>query len=154
VTIRLLIAPAVLALTAVLPNAMASTPHAPPQVAVAPFAVERDSAGVLRAAADSCLEHLVRTLAAKGITVDRRTQLTEKNVRAARPAVLAVVGRVAREKGLFQVELQLFDVESGEELRTYFNSDKNPDGIVRLGDAAGGRISMVLQERKGGRSDQ
>jgi hypothetical protein len=68
--------------------------------------------------------------------------------------VLAVVGRVTREKEVFKAELQLFDVESGEELRTYFNSDKNPDGIAKLGDAAAGRIATVLQERKAAKPDE
>jgi hypothetical protein len=154
VTFRLLIAPALLALASMLPNASAATPNAPPHVAVGPFAVERDSAGVLRAVADSCLEHLVRALTAKGIAVDRQKQLSEKNLRSARPAVLAVVGRVTREKEVFKAELQLFDVESGEELRTYFNSDKNPDGIAKLGDAAAGRIATVLQERKAAKPDE
>ena len=145
-----LAAAGVMLLMAGLPNVMMATPGAPPRVAVVPLTVERDSAGVLRAAADSCLEHLVRGLTAKGVTVDRLKQLTEKTVRSARPAVLAVIGRVTHDKGLFHVELQLLDVESGEELRSYFNSDKSPAGLARTGDGVAGRIVTVLQERKAG----
>jgi hypothetical protein len=48
------------------------------EVAVAPFAVERDSGGVLRAVADTCLERLVRELTAEGVRVARFPELSEK----------------------------------------------------------------------------
>jgi hypothetical protein len=39
-------------------------------VVVTPFAVDRDSAGVLRALADTCLAHVVRGLEAQRIKVE------------------------------------------------------------------------------------
>ena len=118
-------------------------------VAVATFTVADDGDGVLRAAADSCLERLVRGLKDKGIAVARHPQLSEKTLKSAKPAPLAVIGHLSREKGLIQAELRLLEVESGEEMRTYFNSDKDPGLIADLGMAASARIAALVQERKG-----
>jgi TolB-like protein len=124
-------------------------PIVAPDVAVAPFSVERDSAGVLRALADSCLERLVRGLTAEGIAVARHPQLSEKNLDAARPAQWAVLGHLGREAGQFRVELRLLEVKSGEELRSYFNADNESEPIVKFGEAAAVRIGSVIQEQKG-----
>jgi hypothetical protein len=118
-------------------------------VAVAPFSVERDSAGVLRALADTCLERLVRGLTANGIAVARRPQLSEKNLDAARPAQWAVLGHLVREAGQFRAELRLLEVKSVEELRSYFNADTEPAAIAKFGEAAAVRIASVIQEEKG-----
>jgi hypothetical protein len=120
-------------------------------VAVAPFTVDHDSAGVLRSVADTCLERLVRGLTAEGIEVARYPQLSEKDLRSARPVPLAVLGHVDRAEGQVQAELRLMDVESGEELRSYFNADKDPDAVGNLGSAAAKRIAQLVHERKGAR---
>ncbi len=118
------------------------------EVAVAPFTVGRDSSGMLRSLADTCLERLVRELTAMGITVARNPELTEKNLRVARPVPLAVLGHLDQKEGLLQAELRLFEVDSGEELRSYFNSDKNPEAVGVLGGAAAKRIAQVVRERQ------
>jgi hypothetical protein len=118
-------------------------------VVVAPFSVDRDSSGVLRALADTCLDHLINGLKTKGIAVERRPQLSEKKLDAARPAHWAVLGRLTRDAGQFQAELRLLDVESGEELRSYFNADKNPAAIIKFGELAAVRIANVIEEQKG-----
>jgi hypothetical protein len=124
------------------------TPNTAAQVAVAPFAVEHDSAGVLRAAADSTLERLARTLTEKGVTVLRLKQLSEKGMHAARPARWAVLGKFKREKGTFDAELRLMDVESAEEQVSYFNSDKDALRLASIGEGAGARIAAYVKERK------
>ena len=128
-------------------SAPGSPPRAPAGVAVAPFTVENDSAGVLRDVADRCLERLVAGLAAKGVTVTQRAQLSAEKLDAARPARWAVLGHLERKNGQFQAELRLLDVESAEELRSYFNADQEPAGIVKFGDAAALRIATVIQQQ-------
>ena len=118
-------------------------------VAVAPFTVEGDSAGVLRSVADTCLERLVRGLTAQGVAVARYPDLSEKNLRSARPVPLAVLGQVDWAEGQVQAELRLLEVESGDELRSYFNADKDPDAVGKLGAAAAKRIAQLVQARKG-----
>ncbi len=118
-----------------------------PDVAVAPFTVESDSAGVLRAVADTCLERLVRGLTELGVSVARYPELSEKTLPRVRPVPLAVLGHVTRAEGLIQAELRLLEVESGNELRSYFNSDKAPEPVADLGSGAAKRIAQVVHER-------
>jgi hypothetical protein len=130
-------------------GAPARQPSPAADVVVAPFSVDRDSAGVLRALADTCLDHLINGLKTKGIAVERRPELSEKKLDAARPAPWALLGRLARDAGQFQAELRLLDVESGEELRSYFNADKNPAAIIKFGELAAVRIANFIEEQKG-----
>jgi hypothetical protein len=117
------------------------------EVAVAPFTVESDSSGVLRAVADTCLQRLVRTLTELHVSVAQLPELSEKTLTRARPASLALLGHVERKDGLIQAELRLMEVESGDELRSYFNADKDPNAVGDLGTAAAKRIAQVVQER-------
>ncbi len=125
----------------------------PADVAVAPFTVERDSAGTLRAVADTCLEHLVGGLKAKGVAVVRHAKLSEKTLAAARPALVAVLGQFSRKDGQYAGELRLLEVASGEELRAYFINDTDPAAIGKSGEAAAARIAGVVKELKGGTAD-
>jgi len=118
-------------------------------VAVAPFTIDRDSAGVLRAVADTCFERLVRGLKAKGVAVAHYSKLSEKSLRVARPVHWAVLGHLSHEQGQFRAELRLLDVESGDEMRSYLNAGKDPEAIGNLGAAAADRIALFVQERKG-----
>ena len=143
-----LIASAFLVMAFEPPGTSGQTPNTAVQVAVAPFTAEHDSAGVVRAAADSTLERLVRTLTEKGVAVVRLKQLSEKTMHAARPARWAVLGKFKREKGTFDAELRLMDVESGEEQVSYFNSDKDARKLPSIGEGAGARIAAYVKERK------
>jgi hypothetical protein len=62
-----------------------------------------------------------------------------------------VVGNLSREHDRFSAELRLLEVESGEEMRSYFDSDESPQGLGNLGAAAANRIALFIQERKGAR---
>jgi hypothetical protein len=130
----------------------AESPPLAADIAVAPFRIEADSSGVLRALADTCLERLIKALTEKGIVVARHPQLSEKNLHAARPAPWAVLGNLSREQDRFSAELRLLEVESGDEMRSYFNTDKDPQAIGNLGAAAATRIALFVQERKGTRA--
>jgi hypothetical protein len=130
-----------------LPGLSGRTPQPAAQVAVAPFTVEHDSAGVLRAAADSTLERLARALTTNGVTVAHLRELSDKNLHTARPARWAVLGKLKREKGTVLVELRLMDVEAGEELKSYFNSYKDPREVPNIGDAVAGRIAAFVKEQ-------
>jgi hypothetical protein len=120
----------------------------PAQVAVAPFSVERDSGGSVRAVADKCLEALAGGLKAKGVEVSRHDRLAEDEVKAAGPALLAVLGEFSRKEGLYSGELQLFEVGSGEELRSYFISVRDAAAAAKSCAAAADRVVAVLKEQK------
>lgn len=130
------------------PDASESAMSLSADVAVAPFTVESDSAGVLRAVADTCLERLVRALTDLGVSVARYPELSEKTLAQARPVPLAVLGHVGRAEGQIQAELRLLEVASGDELRSYFNADKEPGPVADLGTAAAKRIAQVVRERR------
>jgi hypothetical protein len=144
----LVLAPALVSLATVSGEPLRHVVTPPADLAVAPFTVEHDSGAVLRALADTCLERLVEGLTTKGIAVARHRQLSEKDLRSARPARWAVLGHLSREQGQFRAELRLMEVESAEEIRSYFNADKDPMGIADLGAAAAARIATYVHEQR------
>jgi len=126
-------------------GAQASKPAS--EVIVAHFAIEADKSDALRAQADSCLEQFVAALTLKGVKVARAPVLSEKNLQSA-PASWAVLGRISREKEQFQLELRLLEVKSGDELRSYFNSDKDLKVACRMVDKAAERIAVFVAEQR------
>jgi hypothetical protein len=143
-----ILSPAFLCLMLMTPTAADGQSREMADVAVAPFAVESDGDKALRTTGDACLERLVQGLSDLGVAVLRRPELSERTLTSARPAPWALLGRVARENGVIAVELRLMDVASGEELRSYFNSDKDPQIAANVGKAAAGRIAAFVKERK------
>ena len=123
------------ALMGVLSIAGSPAQPANPEVALAPFAVIGDKAGDLRAVADGCLEQLAKALSAKGVTVARRSSLDEKTLARAKPARWAVLGRFEREKNSIRAELRLMEVSTGDEMRSYSNSQFGPERDGRVGRA-------------------
>ena len=126
-------------------EAQTSTPGS--EVIVAPFVIEVDKSDALRAQADGCLQQFVAALTLKGVKVARTPALSEKNLQSA-PASWAVLGRVSREKEQFQLELRLLDVESGDELRSYFNADKDLKVACRMVEKAAERIAAFVVEQR------
>ena len=131
-------------------RAEAQTPNPVSEVIVAPFIVEADNADALRAQAASCSGELTTALARKGVTVAREPALTEKNLQSA-AASWAVLGRITHEKELFQLELRLLDVRSGDEMRSYFNSDKELQVACRAVDKVAERIAAFVASQRGSR---
>jgi TolB-like protein len=145
-------APAILIL-AFVSHVGAQTSKPASEVIVAPFIVEGDKADALRAQSASCSEDLSKALALKGVTVARDPALSEKNLQSA-AASWVVLGRITHEKDQFQLELRLLEVKSGEELRSYFNSDKDLKVACRMVDKAAERIAaFVAEQRSGQRQD-
>lgn len=143
---RRVIASAILILVFVSPaEAQTSTPMS--EVIVAPFIVEADNADALRAQANSCSGELTTALALKGVAVAREPALSEKNLQSA-AASWAVLGRITHEKEQFQLELRLLEVKSGEELRSYFNSDKDLKVACRAVDKVAERIAAFVAEQR------
>jgi hypothetical protein len=142
-----ILAPALLFLVAMSPTADAQS-QTKADVAVAPFTVEPDGDPALRVAADSCLDRLSRGLAVHSVAVARHAQLSEKSLGSVRPTPWAVIGRVSREKGMIAAELRLMEVATGEEMRSYFHSDKDPLVVANIGEAAAARIAVFVKERK------
>jgi hypothetical protein len=145
-TARLVAATALLILAlAVDAGAQTSKPAA--QVAVAPFVVEADKADMLKSQSKKCFEQFAAALVAKGVKIAREAQLSAENLRSA-PATWAVLGRMTHGEGLFQVELRLMEVATGEEMRLYFNSHKDPQGACAVVDKAAERIALFVAENK------
>ena len=128
-------------------HAGAQTSKPGPDVVVAPFIVEADNAEALRSQAAACLDQLASALARKGVALMRDPKLSEKNLRSA-PAPWAVLGRISRDKGQFQLELRLLDVKSGDEMRSYFNSDKDLAVACRATEKAAERIAAFVAEQR------
>ncbi len=140
---RQLLASAVLTLTLV-SHAEAQTQS---EVIVAPFVVEAGDDDKLRAQSQTCFARFSAALTSKGVKVARAQQLLEKNLQSV-PASWAVLGRISREKELFQVELRLLDVKTGDELRSYFNSDKDLQVACRVVEKAAERIALFVAEQR------
>jgi TolB-like protein len=119
-----------------------------PEVALAPFAVLKDSTGALRPAADACLDQLATALAAKGIRITRLPALDERSLARAQPARWAVLGKFKWDKGQAQAELRLMEVSTGDEMRYYFKSDPDPQKLIALGDGAAERIALHVKEKR------
>src|SRR5262245_61985812 len=132
-----------LSILAFVSHAGAQTSKSVSEVIVAPFVVEAGNADALRAQSNSCSEELVKALTLKGVAAARDPALSEKNLQAA-PASWAVLGRITVEKQQFQLELQLLDVKSGDELRSYFNSDKDLKIACRAVDKVAERIAVFV----------
>ena len=115
-------------------------------VVVAPLIVESGN-DPLRAAANSCTEQLVAALKLRKVAVTRDPQLTEKNLKSA-AAPWAVLGRLVRKDGQFELEMQLLETKSGDEMRMYFNSDKEPKGACRSVGKVAERIAAFVAEQK------
>jgi hypothetical protein len=130
-------------------HAGAQTSKPAPEVIVAAFTVEADKADALRAQANSCSEDLAKALTLKGVTVARDPALSEKNLQSA-AASWAVLGRITHDKEQFQLELRLLEVKSGEELRSYFNADKDLKVACRAVDKAAERIGAFVAEQRSG----
>jgi hypothetical protein len=130
-------------------HAGAQTSKPVPEVIVAPFIVEADKADALRAQANSCSENLAKALTLEGVTVARDPALSEKNLQSAR-ASWAVLGRITHDKEQFQLELRLLEVKSGEELRSYFNADKDLKVACHMVDKAAERIGAFVAEHRSG----
>ena len=128
------------------PHVGAQTAKSVAEVVVAPFVVEDDDTP--RAASDSCFEQLAAALKLEGVTVARDPQLSEKNLQSA-PASWAVLGRISHKEGQFHLDLRLLEVKSGDEMRSYFNSDKDLQVACRAVEKAADRIATFVKEKRG-----
>ncbi len=133
-----------LALTGTSSSAQAQTAD----IALAPFIVENDSAGVLRTTADSALELFVAGLKANGLTVARVPHLTEKNLKSVQPVPFALIGTVQKTKEGGRADFRLMEVASGEEMVLYHNDGKRA-AIIAMATPVSGRIATFVKERKG-----
>jgi hypothetical protein len=117
------------------------------EVAVAPFTAEAGDDQAVRAQSQRCFERFASALTAGGIRVVRDPQLSEKNLRST-PAFWAALGRLDHKEGQFQLELRLLEVKSGDELRSYFNADKDPVVACRGVEIAAQRIAAFVKEQR------
>jgi len=142
-TIAALVASAILALAS---HAGAQTSSAR-DVAVTPFTVAAGKDDALRAVSARCFEQFVAALTLKGVKIARDPQLSENNLQSAQ-APWAVLGSLSHEEGQFQLELRLLQVKSGEEMRSYFNADKEPQLACRAVEKAAERIAAFVKEQE------
>lgn len=129
------------------PGVDAQTSKSAPDIIVAPLVIESGN-DALRAVSISCIDQLVAALKLKGVAVARDPQLTEKNLKSA-AAPWAVLGRLGPKDGQFALELQLLEAQSGDEMRMYFNADKDPQGACRSVGKVAERIAAFVAEQKG-----
>jgi hypothetical protein len=131
-------------------HAEAQTTKAAAEVVVAPFSIAADNADALRSQAAGCNEQLAGALSRKGVAVARDPQLSDKNLQSS-TASWAVLGRISRDKEQFHLELRLLEVKSGEELRSYFNSDKELQVACQSMEKVAERIAAFVSSQKGSR---
>lgn len=132
---------------AVVSHAEAQAAKPVSDVIVTPFIIEADKGDAARAIADGCFQQFVAALTLKGVKVARDPALSEETLRSA-PASWAVLGRISRAKEQFQVELRLLEVKSGDEMRSYFNTDKDLKVACRVVEKAAERIAAFVAEQK------
>ena len=123
-----------------------ATPPRRPDIAVYSFALSDSTNGGLRALAESCVTRLAVRLAAESLTVTRRPPLDLVDLRRARPARYAMVGTLELAAGKYSLEWALVEVDTGDELRTYF---AGPSAAEILGSPvlAAPRIAAAIRER-------
>jgi hypothetical protein len=134
-------------IVALIPPAGAQTSKPKAEVIVAPFTVEAGNGDALRAQSDRCFEKFAAALSLKGVRVTRDSQLSQANLRSA-PASWAVLGQLSRKGEQFQLELRLLEVKSGEELRSYFNADKDLQVACLAVEKAADRIAAFVEEQR------
>lgn len=134
-------------LLAMVSHAGAQTAAPVAEVAVAPFAAEAGDDEAVRAQSQRCFERFAAALTATGIRVVRDPQLSQENLRSI-PAFWAVLGRLDHKEGQFRLELRLLEVKSGDELRSYFNADKDPLVACRAVEIAAERIAAFVKEQR------
>jgi protocatechuate 3,4-dioxygenase beta subunit len=117
-----------------------------PDVAVYPLSLSDSANAGLRALAESCVVRLVVRLAAERITAVRRPSLDLVDLRRARPARFAMVGTLGLAAREFSLEWNLVEVDSGDELRTYFIGPSTAD-VLAGPTAAAPRIATAIRER-------
>ena len=59
-----------------------------------------------------------------------------------------MLGRLSRKEGQFQLELRLLEVKSGEEMRSYFNADQDPQAACRAVEKAADRVAAFVAEQR------
>ena len=124
----------------------AQAPKSVSEIVVAPLVVDPVDPA-MRAAADGCSDLLVAALKAKGVAVARDPQLTQEKLQSA-SALWAVLGKLSRADGKFELDLRLLEVRSGDEMRAYFNGDKDPQLACRAMDKIAERIAVFVKEEK------
>lgn len=120
----------------------------PVEVALFPLTVTPSRDSTLVRLADSCITLLTGKLRALGVTVVRRTSAAPKDWSAFRAAPFAITGTVARLPDGIDVELDLLDAATGDELRAYLYRGPELNNLLRLGEGAGERIKAAIRERR------
>jgi hypothetical protein len=129
----------------------AAAPSRIPDVAVYALTLSGPADASGRALADSCVARLVRQLEAESLSVVRPPPLDLKDLRRARPARFAMVGKLEFASGKYSLEWSLLEIETGDELRSYFAGPGAAE-VITLADAAAPRIAAAIREQVAGPS--
>ena len=124
----------------------ASATSAPIDIAVHPLAIRgRDS--VMQAQAESCLTGMIRALGVEDIAATLVPPAAPRgDLQSATVARFSIEGELEKVGDDYRMELRLMDAASGEELRSYFYSGKDPAGIGRTCPSAAPRIAQAIRE--------
>lgn len=102
----------------------------------------------LRPFADSCASRLVQRLRAAKIAAVRADQASLDQLGGSSGPRLAVKGALSGSDPKLSTELQLMEVKTGDELRSYFSGGTDVAGVFRFVDLAAKRIVQAVRESK------
>lgn len=126
-------------------------PSAAVEIAVLGFELPPDHDAALVRLADRCVSRLIDALAAQKVVVTRPTGASLEGLKKSGAARFAVRGAISRSGRQVAVELQLLDVSSGDELRSYMYGPGDEDGVVALAEKAAPRMAVAAREAAAGR---
>ena len=116
------------------------------EIAVLGFELPPGTDAALGRLADRCASRLIGALAAEKVAAARPAGASLERLRKSRAAPFAVRGILSRSGKQVSVELQLLDVQSGDELRSYMYGPGDEDGVVALAEKAAPRMAIAVRE--------
>ena len=126
-------------------------PSAAMEIAVLGFELPPGNDAALARLADRCVSRLIAALAAQKVAAARPAGATLESLRKSRAAPFAVRGTLSRSGKQVSAELQLLDVQSSDELRSYMYGPGDEDGVVALAEKAAPRMAVAVREAASGR---
>lgn len=126
-------------------------PSASMEIAVLEFELPPGNDVALARLADRCVSRLIGALAAQKVAAARPAGASLESLRKSRAAPFAVRGTISRSGKQVSAELQLLDVQSGDELRSYMYGPGDEDGVIVLAEKAAPRMAAAVRETAAGR---
>jgi TolB-like protein len=126
-------------------------PSAATEIAVLGFELPPGNDAALVRLADRCVSRLIGALAAQKVAAARPAGASLDGLKKSRAAPFAVRGTLSRSGKQVSAELQLLDVQSGDELRSYMYGPGDEDGVIMMAEKAAPRMAVAVREAAAGR---